>query len=107
MEYDKKESHVRVVISDNLEKEIQQKYPQHILYFFFRYLQLGGNAKWESEWYGMAWSEMGQNGLAQDRRKLPGRTHLENVGKCAAISQRHDKDSNCNLDKGWEAQSIH
>jgi len=95
-----KKSHVRVVISDNLEREMAKKYPQHILF----YLLQEGNCEWEweSEWYGMVSSQMGQNGLA--RQKKAGRTHLENVGKCAAISQRHDKDSNCNLDKGCEAR---
>lgn len=53
MEYDKKESHVRVVISDNLEKEIQQKYPQHILSFFFFVICRWGKCEWDSEWYGM------------------------------------------------------
>lgn len=53
-------------------------------------------------WCAMGWSQLGQNGLA--RQKKAARTHLENVGKCAPISQRHDKDSNCSLDKGSDAR---
>lgn len=72
MEYDKKESHVRVVISDNLEKEIQQKYPQHILSFFLlRYLQMGEmRMGFGMVWDGPRWARMG--GWHKTEESCPG-----------------------------------
>jgi len=59
-----KKSHVRVVISDNLEREMAKKYPQHILFYLLQEgeLRMGMGI-------GMVW-----DGLVSDGPEWAGKT---------------------------------
>lgn len=71
MEYDKKESHVRVVISDNLERGIEngRKNTRNIFFFISR---RRGNANGNRN--GMGWSEMGHNMAGKTEESWPKHT---------------------------------